>query len=55
MTAVVCNVGGCGLSIEAHCRNQPNKSKLAQYKQLLSLLLTNRLKQFVLVAEAIHR
>ena len=37
MAAVVIIDGGCGLRIEAHCRNQPNKSKLSLYKLLLSL------------------
>ena len=32
--AVVIIGDGCGLRIEAHCRSQPNKSKLSLYKLL---------------------
>ena len=34
MAIVVDNDSGHGLSIDVHCRNQPNKSKLALYKSL---------------------
>ena len=37
MTAIVDIVSRRGLRIEAHRRNQPNKSKLALYKPLLCL------------------
>ena len=37
MTAVVDIVSWCGLSIDVHCRNEHNKSKLAMYSLLLSL------------------
>ena len=37
MAAVVIINSGCGLRIEVHCRNQPNKSKLSLYKPFLSL------------------
>ena len=32
MILLVCR---CGLSIDAHCTNQPNKSRLALYKPLI--------------------
>ena len=35
MAAIVSIDSRLGLRIEAHCRNQPNKSKLALYKPLL--------------------
>ena len=35
--AIVSIVSKCGLSIDEHCRNQPNQSKLLLYKLLLSL------------------
>ena len=37
MTAVAVIDDGCGLTVEAHHINQPNKSKLSLYKPLLSL------------------
>ena len=37
MAAIVDIVSRCGFRIEAHHRNQPNKSKLALYKPLLCL------------------
>ena len=37
MAAVVVIDDGCGLTVEAHRINQPNKSKLLLYKPLLSL------------------
>ena len=37
MAAIVSIVSKRGLRIEACCRNQPNKSKLALYKTLLHL------------------
>ena len=36
MAAVVGIISGCGPNIDVHCRNQPNKSKLALYNPLLS-------------------
>ena len=35
MTAVIGIISRHGLSIDAYCRNQPNKSKLALWKLLL--------------------
>ena len=35
MAAIVNIISRRGLAIKAHCRNQPNKSKLALYKPLL--------------------
>ena len=37
MAAIVVISSEHGLRIEAHCKNQPDKSKLALYKPLLSL------------------
>ena len=37
MAAVIIISDGCGLRVEAHRINQPNKSKLPPYKPLLSL------------------
>ena len=34
MAAIVSIISRHGFTIEAHCRNQPNKSKLALYKPL---------------------
>ena len=42
MAAVISIFSRCGLSTDACHKNQPNKSKLSLYKQLLS---TNNLKQ----------
>ena len=36
MAAVVVISDGCGLRVEVHRRNQPNKSKLSLYKPLLT-------------------
>ena len=38
MAALVSIISRHGLEIEAHCRNQPYKSKLALYKLLLLVL-----------------
>ena len=53
MAAIVGVVSRCGLRIEAHCRNQPNKSKLVLYKPLLrlyshlkQLYISNKMKRF---------
>ena len=53
MAAVVGIVSKRGLRIEAHHRNQPNKSKLALYKPLLRLYshlkqpyISNKMKRF---------
>ena len=53
MAAIVGIVSRRGLRIEAHRRNQPNKSKLALYKPLLCLYshlkppqISNKTKRF---------
>ena len=53
MAAVVGIVSRHGLRIEAHRRNQPNKSKLTLYKPLLrlyshlkQLYISNKMKRF---------
>ena len=53
MAAIVSIVSRRGLRIEARCRNQPNKSKLALYKPLLRLYshlkqppISNKTKRF---------
>ena len=53
MAAIVSIVRRCGLRNEMHCRNQPNKSKLALYKPLLclyshlkQLYISNKTKRF---------
>ena len=53
MAAIVDIVSRRGLRIEAHRRNQPNKSKLALYKPLLrlyshlkQLYVSNKTKRF---------
>ena len=53
MAAIVSIVSRRGLRIEARCRNQPNKRKLALYKPLLRLYshlkqpyISNQTKRF---------
>ena len=46
MAAVVGIVSRCGLRIEVHCSNKPNKTKVVLYKLLLSL--QTHLKQLYL-------
>ena len=53
MAAIVGIVSRRGLRIEAHHRNQPNKSKLALYKPLIRLYshlkqlpISNKMKRF---------
>ena len=52
MTGIVVVVSRCGLAIEARCRKQPNKTKLALYKPLLHLY--NHLKQLYISNKTWH-
>ena len=53
MAAIVSITSRQGLRIEAHCRNQPNKNKVALYKPLLhfyshlkQLYTSNKMEHF---------
>ena len=54
MAGIIGMVSNCGLTIEAHCRNQPNKSELVLYKLLLLPRVNNwleRVSYFTITSE----